>query len=753
MKLGKKQQIAILAAVLVLVAAGGTAVFLLTGKDSPKPESSLQAEPSDMEASQTTEKKALLPNGLYHEQPVQEDSYFGDIFSDSQGKIVWLKYANGGTAFVDNSGNPVVEIPDIDSPEDSLNISTLDFNGNLVSGYVENDTHIVHISRYDSDGSIDRTAELKGQHSPTEENPYFELFEFLADENYLYLVTISGTQRPVLQVYDWDGNLIVEYEDTDDVAIDGKGTFYCLTQSLQQAQTPEVLLKYDLSTGEETVETPIWDFAYQVEYNRYDERVYLATEKGVAAYFPGVRNNSDSSNKANFQYILAMGEDTSFFADNMSYLRDFAIAEDRTLYFDFMGFEGEGENFRSYQQVIPFTFEEGAVREEKEPTFTVTVPYASEFLKETAIRFEKQNPEEHIEIDAAYPSEDSYLKSFDLYRDRISTRILAGDVGDLVSLSGERLPVQNFLQSDALLDLTPYLEQSGLSPTWNPAVLEAVKMNGSIRGLPVTYYVPCLVADGKLAEEMGVDLQSLQNWADIFGLLPKWKEAAPEAPLFNGYKNQLAWAMLDSCLPKLIDVEQKTVSLDQDWFRETLEAFKSVNKDPMFVKSQEFSITDRLMGGLFAVADLGGQARLTDEFSRSTVVPDQRYLPMPECQIFQSGEIYGIAASSDNPDSAWNFLSYLYSEQAQTLFSRPEIPVIQAGWDTFKEGESYYDSPADQQRMAEFETITKGADTVKLQNDITDLFAVHFQKYLNDQETMDEMLQAAEDEIWLYLNE
>ena len=53
MKLSKKQQAAVLAAALVLVAAGGTAAFLLTGKDSPKPESSLSAENSATEASQT----------------------------------------------------------------------------------------------------------------------------------------------------------------------------------------------------------------------------------------------------------------------------------------------------------------------------------------------------------------------------------------------------------------------------------------------------------------------------------------------------------------------------------------------------------------------------------------------------------------------------------------------------------------------------------------------------------------------------
>ena len=42
---------------------------------------------------------------------------------------------------------------------------------------------------------------------------------------------------------------------------------------------------------------------------------------------------------------------------------------------------------------------------------------------------------------------------------------------------------------------------------------------------------------------------------------------------------------------------------------------------------------------------------------------------------------------------------------------------------------------------------------MKLQSEITNLFAAHFQKYLDDEETLDQMLAAAEEEIWLYLNE
>ena len=754
MKLSKKQQAAVLAAALVLVAAGGTAAFLLTGKDSPKPESSLSAENSATEASQTAaEQKEPVPEGVYHEQEAQESSFYADSLYLYQGDVLWNAYSEEdytSVAFVDSAGNQVLESPEIEMPEDAHAISALDFNGNRLDGYVENDTRVMHVFRYNEQGEVDRTVELKGLRPPTEEQPFFQMLKFLADDNYLYVIAISGITTKNLQVYDWEGNLILEYEDTQDAAIDGQGTFYSITGGTQQ-QTPYALLRYDLKTGEETVETPLWDFPEQVEYNRYDGRVYLATDKGVAVYYPGIRNQNDYSNGNNLRYILTAGEDTSFFSDDLRYLEDFAMAEDRSLYFNFIKMEGEGESFRSYQQIIPFTFEEGGKKEEKEPTFSITVPYANDFLKEAVIRFQKKYPEEHVEIDAAYLSEDAYWQSYDLYRDKISARLMAGDVGDIVSLSGEGLPVQNFLQSDALLDLTPYLEESGISTTLNPSILEAVEMNGATRGLPVTYQVPCLVADGALAEKLGVNLDGLDSWADVFHLLPRLKESSSETPLFNSSKNLVAWAMIDSCMPRLIDVEQKTVSLNRDWFRETLESFKAVEDDPMLAKMQDFSIMDPLMGSMFSPYDIG-EGYVSDDFSRQVdSYPDGYcYLPMPGGQQFECKDVFGIAASSDNPDAAWKFLEYLYSEEIQSLHRRG-IPVTQEGWEKdFLERMSYHNAPSN---MEDFEAIVKGADTLKLQSEFTNLFAAHFQKYLDDEETLDQMLAAAEEEIWLYLNE
>ena len=747
MKLSKKQQAAILAAALVLVAAGGTAAFLLTGQDSPKPESSLSAENSVTEASQTaTEQKAPVPKGLYPEKETQKGGYFGDTFFNFQGEIVWYRDSEDGLSFVKQDGTAVAETPE--TPPS--NYIGMDFHGNILEAFLDKSTYFVTVNRYDQAGEIDRTAELKELHKPGEEQ-YLHIRKILADDSYLYVLgEIQGANDSYLQVYDWDGNLIVEYADTQDAAIDGQGNFYSLTGGLNR-RSKYAYVKYDVNAQKEVSMEPVFDMPYQIEYNRYDGRIYLVTEKGVGVYYPGIVGPNDSRNENNLRYILTLIQDTSFTSEPLYSLTDFAMGEDRSLYFNFSGDEGEGENFRMFQQIIPFTFEEGAV-EEREPTFSITVPYASEFLKEASFRFEKKYPEEHIEIDAAYLSEDAYLQSYDLYRDKISTRLMAGDVGDVVSLSGEGLPVQNFLQSDALLDLTPYLEESGISTTLNPSILEAVEMNGATRGLPVTYQVPCLVADGALAEKLGVNLDGLDSWADVFNLLPRLKESSSETPLFNSSKNLVAQAMVASCMPQLIDVSKKTVSLNQDWFRETLESFKAVQDDPMLVKMQDLSGFDWLAGSMFAPYELGN-GYLVDDFSRAEDYPEQKFLPMPGGQTFECSDIYGIAASSDNPDAAWKFLEYLYSEEIQSLH-RWGIPVTQEGWENvFVEQMSRYDSPINQQRMEDFESIVKGADTLKLQSEITNLFAAHFQKYLDDEETLDQMLAAAEEEIWLYLNE
>lgn len=160
---------------------------------------------------------------------------------------------------------------------------------------------------------------------------------------------------------------------------------------------------------------------------------------------------------------------------------------------------------------------------------------------------------------------------------------------------------------------------------------------------------------------------------------------------------------------------------------------------------------DPLMGSMFSPYDIG-EDYIEDDFSRQVDgYPDGYcYLPMPGGQQFECKDVFGIAASSDNPDAAWKFLEYLYSEEIQSLHRRG-IPVTQEGWEKdFLERMSYHNAPSN---MEDFEAIVKGADTLKLQSEITNLFAAHFQKYLDDEETLDQMLAAAEEEIWLYLNE
>ena len=202
MKLSKKQQAAVLAAALVLVAAGGTAAFLLTGKDSPKPESSLSAENSATEASQTAaEQKAPVPEGVYHEQEAQEGGYFGDTFCDFQGEIVWFKDSENGSAFVNQDGAIVMEIP----KTPPSNYTGMDFHGNILKAFLDKSTYFVTVNRYDQAGEIDRTAELKELHKPGEEQ-YLHIRKILADDSYLYVLgAIQGKNDSYLQVYDWEG--------------------------------------------------------------------------------------------------------------------------------------------------------------------------------------------------------------------------------------------------------------------------------------------------------------------------------------------------------------------------------------------------------------------------------------------------------------------------------------------------------------------------------------------------------------------
>lgn len=669
----------------------------------------------------------------YEEQTAIRSDQFSDMLYCYDGKIVWEQNTKTGSAFVDETGKQWVEVP-----EDAPGFGALDFDGNLLMADKNADNNELTVTHYDPDGKAERTVKLRDLPKPAE-GEFLKVQKLLADRDFLYLlIRMQGGMLETLLVYDWDGNLLSEYKDTVDVTIDGQGCFYSLTGGLQQ-QTPYSILKGDMKNRAESLKSPVYGFPCQIDYNRKDGNLYLSTASEVAVY--------DPLDGKKLRTVLTIGQDTSFYPEEISYYYDFAVAEDGSLYFNFSRYSDEDTAFRFYQEIIPFLFDAASEPEKVKADVAVTVPYANEFLSDAAMRYEREHPGTVVMLDTEYPSWEAWLYGYvDYDSDALMKRLAAGETGNVVQLSELDQPIRESLGSELLLDLTPYLEKSGLQSSMNPAVWEEMKTDGAIRGIPMGYQVSCLAVDAALADKIGADLSHLDSWADLFDLLSLLEEKAPGVPLFNGTRDEVFHLFIQSVLPEQINLEQRTVSLDEEQLRKDLTALRAVFTNPNLAQDLGNSVTDPLMGSMFAAFELG-EGYLRDDYSRLSDYPDYRLIPMPGAVLYQPQEIYAIPADADNPDAAWEFLEYLAEEKAQSLNSRLYLPVNEAGWDSFAEWTGNFFTWEDRQRFSDFEKIAKGAATMRAPAELEKIFAVQCKRYLYGSQTFEETLRNAEEEL------
>lgn len=664
----------------------------------------------------------------YTELPSISDRYASHMLYDYHGTIVWEQKQGDGAAFVDYTGEIQMEIP-----AGASGLAALDFDGNLLTADMDPETNVVTVVHYQGTGEPKRTVTLEGLHK----SPYLKIQKLMADEEYLYLIArVTGGSPAYLQIYDWDGNLCGEYAETEDAAIDGEGNVYTVTGGLQE-QTNFSLVKIRAKTREQRWLVPLYETFCQIDYSREDGLLYLSSNKEVSVLRP-----EDGQKK---ETILTVGQDTSFYPEDMSYYYDFAVGKDRTLVYNFTQNYERGEQY-AYQEFSSFVHDPDAPPPEIQVDFSVTIPYASDYLDDAVMRYEREHPGKTVLLNPVYSSFEEYRFDREGYAEELKRRLSAGTAGDLVIFDGVWTPSETMREDEALMDLSGYLEKSGLSDKLNPVVLEEMTRDGQLKCLPVNYEVSCLIANESVAEKIGVDLDSLDSWADIFSLLPELQEKAPDTLLFNGAADRIADTMLRSSLPQMVDLDQKTLEFQQDWFREDLEAYKAVWKESQFAVQQEFSLTDPLMGSLFTIDSIG-EGYWSDDYSRADEYPSYRFLPLPGAGQITPRETCAIPKDAENPEEAWAFVEYLLSAEGQSLSTFQHIPMNRESVTAFGNRYIQYADASERQHLADFRRILDNAGALSLPGNMEKHFALYLKMYLYNSWPLERTLRSAEDGI------
>ena len=772
MKVSKKSKLITLTVMLVILLTGGISLIVsLVYKDDIKPQPEPQTE-SEVETTVPLSMGEQIPEGMevkYTRNELTSLPHIGRFSGE------FVNYKGKTVLYYDQ------KLKDLQTGETILELPESVFTDYVWGVYVDNEDQIYTISSKEAPGTLlftQYTPEGKAVGEPTElkdnsvkwftgkdgeDENYVRLWYFAVDEEHIYLTTWSLDS--IFQMFSRDGSLLFTQNTCYGTVLNDDKLYLAgrLGDSTQAGYGVGLL---DPGSLEWKYVTSIDQYAFGLELDTANGILYVPTETGVDTY--------SAADGRPLGKVFQLYKDGEMITSGI-HLRGFAMDPDGNLYFRSWQREDDvclADQYLSYDKTLT---------EQKAQPVTLTIydNWRSEYIEELILRFEAEYPEERVEYSYANESIKGALKP--AYHDKLAETLLAGNAADIVMLGGYLAVCSDVMKSDLIEDLTPYMEDFDRT-AYDETLLSALEFDGEVKALPVNFYMPHLQIDVKGLRDLGVTMDfETMTWSKLFSLADVVKEKAPDKVLFavpysDGYKDGTMWEILRELLvvnmPDLIDYENGTIDLSQQWFVDLLKQFKTISYYPQIAKYLPYgkynlnAPWDYLRNESYIRISVGSDLYYTSGpdkayqhyYPNQKPEADVRYYPIPSGEkganrAAYSWSLYGITQKSENKDSAWKFLKFAMEEENQKLGSLLSLPVNKAAWSAMIPSTLQVPEEGLQPFFDDLTMLYRNIDTIYGADKLTmDVFNPLIQ-YLNDELTLEEALEKAQQSVFIRLNE
>ena len=792
MKLSKQTKLIILAAVLAILVIGGAGVIIsLVNKGKVNPQSGSVAE-TKLESQPVSQSETKVNAGAAENQPGasstetqpaialapegMEVKYIKDELTSLPhiGRFSgeFVKYKGQTVLYYDQkfldlkTGETVLELPEsvftdyvwgvyVDDADQIYTISSKETPGTL------------YFNQYTPEGEkVGEPVELKDNAvkwftgKDGEDENFVRLWYFSVDAERIYLTTWSLDS--IFQMFSRDGSLLFTQNTCYGTILD-KGNLYLAGRLGDSTKAGFGVGQLDQDSLEWKYVTGIDKYAFGLELDAGNGILYAPTTTGVSTYA--------AADGKPLGEVFQLYKDGEMVTSGWN-LRGFAMGQEGELYFRSWQQEGDvclNNLYLGYDRTL-------IEKVEQPVTLTIYDNWRSEYVEELILRFEAQYPEEKVEYSYENESIKGALKP--AYHEKLAETLMAGDGADIVMVGGYRSVCTDIIDSDMLVDLTPYLEEDFAQNAYDETLLSSLERNGEVKVLPINFYMPYMQIDVKGLQELGVTMDfETVTWSDVLSLADVVKEKAPNKALFNvrssiGYKEttmaDILLELLVSNQSELIDYENGTVDLSQQWFVDLLKQLKTISGYPNIGKylDNEDAGYDHLQDKCYIYLDDGnGFYSVTNLYKMSMHYfpnkrsgADVRYFPVPMGEKGANREgyswsLYGITKNSPNKESAWKFLKFAIEEENQKLDSQKSLPVDKAAWTTLYPSTQKVPEEGVERFLDDLTMLYRDVDTMYGANKVTMDMYYSLLEYLNDEITLEEALEKAQQSVWIRINE
>lgn len=273
---------------------------------------------------------------------------------------------------------------------------------------------------------------------------------------------------------------------------------------------------------------------------------------------------------------------------------------------------------------------------------------------------------------------------------------------DIVMVNKEAMG--ELAEEGKLAELDPLIERDKYDlESYFPSVLEVLKEegNGKLYGLSPTFSSNVIYYNADLFAEHGVDVpKDGISWQELFELAKRFPTGGDEKSRIYGFGMQYGGGSLDQLASmignaqglQMINTDTMTLTFNTDsWKKVYQEALDLWNSGTVYKPKEENNNEMRTMEQYFESQPfVMGKAAMTIDGTYMMQNLKQAKSAIKDYKPFQIGiasgpvdpanpgktynayinDVFGIHASSSNPDAAWEFIKYVNSEEFAKIQSR-----------------------------------------------------------------------------------
>ncbi|MGG6311423.1 ABC transporter substrate-binding protein [Paenibacillus macerans] len=309
---------------------------------------------------------------------------------------------------------------------------------------------------------------------------------------------------------------------------------------------------------------------------------------------------------------------------------------------------------------------------------TLSIRQSAPFYEALENKFEAKYPDIDLQIQAyKQAGEEPKAGEWEEYQKSINTALLSGKGADVLEMEG--LPVEEYAGKDLLLNMDDWLSRDDTlkQDDMYMNVLEALKQNGGTYTIPSGFSLRAFIGDGEALKDAGIQ-EKTWTWQDFAGIARDLTQGQDGVYAMAEYPpDMLMQEMAVDGYDMYVDQAAKKAKFDSPEFVALLKQVKKMYDDGVMT-------ADSVERGkqLFYSAVLREPA---DVINVTHMYFDHPQLLQKPHSAEQSGTMrivpasrFAIRAKTPVQEEAWKLMSFLLSEEGQSLPERGGFSLLKS---------------------------------------------------------------------------